>query len=303
MNMNTKIIKLIMVVVGMLAASNFPVTAAQGSKSTKSQSPRAVVASLYRQHKIRSPFFQRRSRALLDRYFDRELADLLWQDARSSGDEVGALDGDPLFNAQDMEIKKFSIHEGVGGPRMMMVPVTFENFGKPQEIEFRLFSAGPTWKIGNIEYDDGSSLLGILKADRDSTEHGQTIKIYLVAVGDNGKTGKKIGCEDSLVAVTRTIKKTPAPLAAAIRELLSTPQHPDGSPNLENFWKGRNLRVKSVVISNRTATIYLTGEVFVAGICDEPRIESQIQETALQFPTVKKVKVFIGKRTLADAIR
>lgn len=240
---------------------------------------------------------------MLDRYFSRELADLLWRDARSSGGEVGALDGDPLFNAQDMEIKKFSIHEGAGGPRMMVVPVTFENFGKPQEIKFRLFSLGPIWKISNIEYDDGTSLLGILKADRDSAEPGQAIKIYLVAVGDNGKTGKKIGCEDSLVAVTRKIKKTPAPLAAAIRELLATPQHPDGAPNLENFWKGRNLKVKSVVISNRTASIYLTGEVFVAGVCDEPRIESQIQETALQFPTVKKVKVFIGKRTLADAIR
>jgi spore germination protein GerM len=131
----------------------------------------------------------------------------------------------------------------------------------------------------------------------------QAIKVYLVAVGDEGKAGKKIGCGDSLVAVTRTIKRTAAPLTAALRELLVTPQQTDGTPKLENFWKGRNLKVRSVSIRNHTATIRISGEVFVAGVCDLPRIESQIEETARQFPNVKKVKVFIGKRTLAEAIR
>src|SRR6185295_15587198 len=84
---------------------------AQRQTSFRRMSPEQLVSDLYRQHKQRSPFFQRRSRALLDRYFTRELADLIWRDARSSGDEVGALDGDPLFNAQDMEITKFAIQK------------------------------------------------------------------------------------------------------------------------------------------------------------------------------------------------
>ena len=295
-------IKQVLVIAMMLGGLSASVGAAQGPKSTRQMSPRAVVADLYRQHKQRSPFFQRRSRALLDRYFARELANLLWQDAQSSGDEVGALDGDPLYNAQDMDIKNFSIQEGIGGPRMVVVPVSFENFAQKHEIKFRLFSGGGTWRIANIEYDDGSTLLDILKRDRES-QNSQSINIYLVAVGDNGKTGRKIGCEDSLVAVTRTIKKTAAPLAAAIRELLQTPQHPEGSPNLENFWKGRNLKVRSVSMVNGTATIRLSGELSLAGVCDEPRIESQIDATARQFSTVKRVKVFIGNETLAAAIR
>jgi spore germination protein GerM len=134
-------------------------------------------------------------------------------------------------------------------------------------------------------------------------QHNREVKIYLVALGDNGKTGKKIGCEDSLVAVTRTIEATAAPLKAAIQELLSTPPETGDNPRLENFWKGRNLSVRSVSIRKSTATIYLSGELFVAGICDEPRIKSQIEETAKQFPNVKKVKVFIGKSRLEDAIR
>jgi hypothetical protein len=46
----------------------------------------------------------------------------------------------------------------------------------------------------------------------------------------------------------------------------------------------------------------LTGEVFVAGVCDQPRIEEQIEETARQFPMVNQVSVFIGNHTLAEAI-
>jgi len=296
--------KLVLFVTVLLASSAFHSVAAQGWKPIKGVSPGSLVADLYRQHKKRSPFFQRRSRSLLDKYFARELADLLWQDAHSSGDEVGALDGDPLFNAQDMDIKNFSIGDGVGGPRMVVVPVTFENLGEKHEIKFRVFSFGGSgWKIANIEYDDGSTLVDILKRDRESSQNDQSIKIYLVAVGDDGKTGQRIGCGDSLIAVTRTIKKNAAPLMAAIRELLQTPPHPQDSPKLENFWKGRNLKVRSVSIAKGTATIRLSGQLAVAGVCDEPRIESQLDATARQFPTVKRVKVFIGQQTLAVAIR
>ena len=86
-------------------------------------------------------------------------------------------------------------------------------------------------------------------------ENTMSVKVYLVEVGDNGRTGKKIGCEDTLVPVTRTIRKTAAPLTAALTELLATPQHPAENPKLENFWKGRNLKVRSVAIRNNTATI------------------------------------------------
>jgi spore germination protein GerM len=128
------------------------------------------------------------------------------------------------------------------------------------------------------------------------------VKIYLVAVGDNGKKGRKIGCEDSLVAITRKVKSTGEPLKAAIEELLAIPH--EYSKELGNYWWGKNLKVKSLAIADGVATIHISGEgPFVAGVCDEPRITEQIEETAKQFPTVKKVKVFVNDRTLAEAIR
>lgn len=295
-----KTISLIIIAAAIVAGSS---GTAQAQRRSRQLSPEQLVSDLYRQHKQRSPFFQRRSRALLDKYFTRQLADLLWRDARSSGDEVGALDGDPLFNAQDMEITKFAIQQAVILSGAANVTVSFENFGAKHQIVFRVVQQRGVWKIADISYDDGSSLVRILQSDVGTAEKGQTIKIYLVAVGDNGKNGRKIGCGDSLVATTRKIGKTAAPLTAAVRELLITPEKTEGTPALQNFWKGRNLQVRAVSVRNGTATIQLSGEVFVAGVCDEPRIEGQIAETARQFSSVKKVKVFIGKRTLADAIR
>lgn len=129
------------------------------------------------------------------------------------------------------------------------------------------------------------------------------VKIYLVALGDNGKNGKKIGCEDSLVPVTRKIPATPAPLKAALLELFADrePDKKEIDLNLGNYWRGMEL--KSVAIENGTAIIHLTGDApTVAGICDEPRIKGQMIETAKQFPTVKKVKVFINGKPMDELI-
>ena len=136
----------------------------------------------------------------------------------------------------------------------------------------------------------------------ETTPNAQEVKVYLVAVGDKGKKGKKIGCDDSLVPVTRNIKSAGEPLKATIEELLAVPH--EYSKELGNYWWGKNLKVRSVAIADGVATIHISGEgPFVAGICDEPRITEQIEETAKQFPTVKKVKVFVNDKTLAEAIR
>jgi hypothetical protein len=127
------------------------------------------------------------------------------------------------------------------------------------------------------------------------------VKVYLVAVGDAGKSGRKIGCDDSLVPVTRTVRADAAPLRAAVGELLSVPHEYEGG--LGNYWFGENLRVSGVTLGGGTATIRITGRLFVAGVCDEPRIEEQIRETARQFPGVRRVKVFVNGRTLASVIR
>jgi spore germination protein GerM len=146
-------------------------------------------------------------------------------------------------------------------------------------------------------------LTGVVQSSAAKLSQVRSVKVYLVAVGDEGKMGKKIGCGDSLVPVTRSIKSTGAPLKAALQELLRLPREYPADSRLNNFWVGKNLRVRSVSIRRGTATIHIIGEgPFVAGICDEPRIISQIEATARQFPTVRRVRVYVNGQTLRYAI-
>lgn len=143
-------------------------------------------------------------------------------------------------------------------------------------------------------------LIGIGEAARSGNQPTR-VKVFLVAVDDNGKSGKKIGCNDSLVAVERDVTSTYAPLRAALEELLSIPQKFDDK--LGNYVFGPDLKLRSATIKRGTATIRFSGAISVAGICDEPRITEQILGTAMQFRTVKRVNVFVGNKTLRQAIR
>jgi len=138
--------------------------------------PDTVVRNLYeaRKRPATDPFFQTKSRARLSKYFTKDLGDLIWKDAVASAKsrEVGALEGDPLYNAQDMKITAFRIKPpqyGEGNLNLANVPVTFKNFGKEQTILFRIERDNTgVWKISDIFYpgnpDDASSLRKILKS-------------------------------------------------------------------------------------------------------------------------------------------
>ena len=124
-------------------------------------SSKDLVAQLYQAH--RSKHDPLDETALLGRYFDPALLKLYLKDRDEAKGEVGRLDGDPLYNAQDMEIKDFSVSapEMTGGDAR--VTVNFKNLGKPTRIVYMLSRTANGWKISDIRYDDGSSLKKILE--------------------------------------------------------------------------------------------------------------------------------------------
>ena len=135
-----------------------------GSAETKAAAPETLVAELYKQHDAKkSPFFQTKDRALVDKYFTKPLADLIWKDANESKNEVGAIDGDPLYNAQDTEIKNFAVGKGDVKGETATVAVTFTNFGEKQTLTYTLKLASNIWKIDNIGYGGSDSLMKWLK--------------------------------------------------------------------------------------------------------------------------------------------
>src|SRR5262249_18755794 len=68
-------------------------------------SAKDLVAQLYQAH--RSKHNPLDETDLLGRYFDASLLALYLKDKREAKGEVGRLDGDPLYNAQDIQIQDF----------------------------------------------------------------------------------------------------------------------------------------------------------------------------------------------------
>ena len=129
-----------------------------------------------------------------------------------------------------------------------------------------------------------------------------TIKLFFVALEDNGKSGKKIGCNDSIVAVDRAIAETPAPLTAALTELFSIHDKTYGESGLYNALAKANLKIDGAAVINGKATINLSGTLGLGGECDDPRVQAQIEQVALQFSTVKQVSVFLNGIPLEKAL-
>jgi hypothetical protein len=141
--------------------------AGQGGVGVKAQTgPEALVTALYKAHdRNQSPFFQTKSRALVDRYFERSLADLIWKDAKEANGEVGAIDMDPLYNAQDTKITGFTVHKAEVTADKAEVLVNFLNFGRKTDIVFSLLQTPVGWKISDIKYSEGTHLLGFYKGE------------------------------------------------------------------------------------------------------------------------------------------
>lgn len=127
--------------------------------------PKTLIQDLYKVHNQgKGSIFSGKSKAPLQRFFDKKLADLLWKILTAKSDEVGPLDFDPLFNAQDLLLRNFRIGASTGDEQKSMVTVTFRNDSRAETIKFRLRHTDAGWKVENIVYADGSDLIKILSS-------------------------------------------------------------------------------------------------------------------------------------------
>lgn len=143
---------------------------------SKGPDPDAILRNLYKAHDAnKGPFADKQNRAELNRYFTKELADLILMDAVQADGEVGAYEFDPLYESQAPEVEEFKVgkvywggivkHEG-DEPEdgLAVVEVTFKERGQSRSIPFR-FQQEPdeTWRIADINYSDGRTLAGLIR--------------------------------------------------------------------------------------------------------------------------------------------
>jgi hypothetical protein len=137
---------------------------AQSSRASAAASPDAILRELYRLHRNGyGHVFEKKGRKLQERFFDENLAGLIRKDLTETPEgEVGHLDFDPLYNAQDMHITRFRIGTPAVEGDKATVHVTFNNYDRKENLKFLLVKTPTGWKISNIDYGEGSDLLKIM---------------------------------------------------------------------------------------------------------------------------------------------
>jgi len=128
------------------------------------------------------------------------------------------------------------------------------------------------------------------------------VKIVLIELEGNGQSGPLVGCGDSAIPITVTIPRTQGVLRAALEKLFSAKQQFYGESGYYNALYQSDLQVASVTIEQGKAIVHLTGTIMLGGICDAPRVQAQIEETARQFSTVSDVTVFVNDVPLEEAL-
>ncbi len=125
-----------------------------------------------------------------------------------------------------------------------------------------------------------------------------TTNIYLIALEDDGRNGQETGCDDSVLPVEVEIEPTVSPLTTALETLFNIDERFYDESGLYNALYRTDLAVERIDIVDDVATIYLTGDFAIGGVCDSPRVRAQLEETALQYATVDEVQIFVNGESL-----
>ena len=136
------------------------------SAFNKSQqlTPDALLRDLYKVHaRKNSGILSDKSRKQLDKYFDRNLANLIWKDLTTHRNEIGVIDFDIFYNTQDPLIKNVSVGQPKINGARATVSVSFYNSGAKETIVYTLVKQNGAWKISDIKYRNGDTLLKYFK--------------------------------------------------------------------------------------------------------------------------------------------
>ncbi len=127
-------------------------------------------------------------------------------------------------------------------------------------------------------------------------------RVYLIARGDGGRQGAKIGCNDSLVAYGTRIPANIAGLRASLERLLAMPSELSGQSGLYNVFGRSRLRLVAVRLQDGALRVALRGRLVLGGMCDGPRVAAQLERTAGQMPGVDGVDIKLNGKPLSAAM-
>ena len=133
-----------------------------GPDTPRSAADRLVRALYFEHNKTENPLRETKDRALVDQFFVKSTADLIWNDAKATPGKINRSKINLLYNEPDASVKKTWVLPAViGGPKAI-VYVTFENKSNPEEIKVTMRQINSRWRIADIQYPTGKSLTQLL---------------------------------------------------------------------------------------------------------------------------------------------
>jgi hypothetical protein len=106
----------------------------------------------------------------------------------------------------------------------------------------------------------------------------KTLHIYLIALEDAGKSGPKVGCGDSLVAVDVRAEDN----ISALQTVLVQHSQYYGQSGLYNALYQSSLTISRFEAAAGKFEVDLTGDLTLGGVCDNPRVEQQLKAVIRQ---------------------
>lgn len=128
------------------------------------------------------------------------------------------------------------------------------------------------------------------------------LTIYYVAIDDNGVSGPRIGCGDSLVATTTAPVRFTDQVGPSVGTLLANKSRDVGLSGLVNVLYQSNLSYVGGELDGSTITIYLTGQFMLGGVCDIPRAKAQLEYTAMTAAGATSARVFVNGRPIDEVL-
>ncbi len=130
-------------------------------------SPQALMRELYRVHaEGDGPLLRSEGKAERRVFFATSLVEALEREIdRPDPEELGNLDFDPFYNAQETELGAMDIAVAKVSGNATIALVRFENAGNPIEIAYRVVLDGEAWRIDDIEYGEDRTLRKTLRGE------------------------------------------------------------------------------------------------------------------------------------------
>ena len=128
------------------------------------------------------------------------------------------------------------------------------------------------------------------------------LTIYYVAVDDNGVSGPRIGCGDSLVATTTAPVRFTDQVRPSIETLLANKKRDVGLSGLVNVLYQSNLAYLGGELNGSTISIWLSGQFMLGGVCDIPRAKAQLEYTAMAASGATSAMVYVNGRPIDEVL-